>query len=147
MSTVLDTQPMTLPSQQPLESVDRLLRDRRAVLNSIESGRDLAGTARAMLITIAAGAAMFGGAAGAYRGGAQVAFAAIKMPLAVLLTAAICAPALTAINAALDRRADVRRDLALILTSLALGCLVLSAEAPLVLLAVTLGVGYHAIAL
>ncbi len=141
--------PLTTPGtdRAALNSVDRLLRDREGQLAAIDGARDLAGLARAMLITIAAGAAMFGAAAGAYRGGVQIAYAALKLPLVVLLTAAVCAPALTALNAALDRRHDVRRDLALVLSSLALGCLVLSAEAPVVLLAVTLGAGYHAIAL
>ena len=130
-----------------LSTIDALLRDRGAILRRIHDGNDLAGLARAMILTVGASAAAFGAAMGAFRGGEQVAYAAIKLPLVVLLTAAVCAPALTAINAALDRRADARRDLARVLVALALGSLVLSAQAPLVLLAVTLGAGYHTIAL
>ena len=136
--------PRTLPSPG-LETVDRLLRDRTAVLQRIENGRDLAGFARAMILTIAAGGAMFGAAAGAHRGGIQIAFAAIKLPLVILFTAAVCAPALTALNAALERPADVRRDLSLILGSLGLGSLVLSALAPMIFLAVMMGCDYHQI--
>ena len=158
MSVLNDT--LELPSAHPLSSrspsptlsptlstIDALLRDRGAILRRIRDGEDLAGLARAMILTVAASAAAFGAAMGAFRGGQQVAYAAIKLPLVVLLTAAVCAPALTAINSALDRRADARRDLARVLVALALGSLVLSAQAPLVLLAVTLGVSYHAITL
>lgn len=130
-----------------LATVDRLLRDRPGILVRILSGDDLAGLARAMIATIMVCGAVFGGAMGAYRGGWQIAFAAIKLPLVILLTAAVCAPALTALNAALDRPATLRRDLALVLCALALGALVLAAETPLVLLAVSQGIAYHTLIL
>src|SRR5437868_11946416 len=118
-----------------LETVDELLRDRKATLVRIHEGDDLAAFARAMIATIAAGAGAFGGAMGAWRGGPQILLAGVKLPLVILLTAALCAPATSALNAAMDRRADLRRDLALVLASLALGALVLAALAPVILLA------------
>lgn len=130
-----------------LDTVDALLRDRRGILDRIRDGRDLGLLARASIVTIAACTAAFGAAMGAHRGGLQIAFAAVKLPMAVLFTAAVCAPALTALNAAFDRQADARRDLALVLVALALGSLVLSALAPVVLLGVTVEMGYHANAL
>jgi methyl-accepting chemotaxis protein len=103
------------------------------MLARIRAGEDLAALARPLIVTIALGGAVFGAALGAYRGGLQVLYAAIKLPLATLLTAAICAPTLTALNAALGRAACIRRDFALVLAVLARGALVVAAEAPVVL--------------
>lgn len=130
-----------------LRTVDLALRDAPGLLDRIDDGEDLAGVARAMILTIAAGGAAFGASMGAFRGGLQLVFAAVKLPLAILLTAAVCAPALTALNAALDRTASLRRDLALVLFVLARASLVLAAEAPLILLAVSLDASYHALVL
>ncbi len=46
-------------------------------------------------------------------------------------------------GAALGRPADLRRDLARVLTAVGFGALVLLAEAPLLLLAPTIELGYH----
>jgi hypothetical protein len=54
---------------------------------------------------------------------------------------------LTSLNAALGREAHLRKDLALVLCALARASLVLAAEAPVVLLAVRLGAGYHSLTL
>ena len=59
---------------------------------------------RTMVATIAITMAIVGAALGSYRGGVQIAYAAIKLPLVLLGTAALSAPALTAIGAALGRR-------------------------------------------
>jgi hypothetical protein len=103
--------------------------------------------ARAMIVTIVASAAVFGAALGMYRGGVQIAFAALKLPLVILLTAGLCAPALSALRHVVEGRTEVRRDLALVLASLALGSLVIAALAPVIMLAVSWGVGYHALIL
>lgn len=130
-----------------LADVEALLRDRPALLSRIARGESLARLSRALLATTFVCAAVFGAAVGSFRGGRQALYAALKLPLVLLLSAAICAPALTAANAALDRRADLRRDLALLSTALALCALVLASEAPLVLLAVEHHLDYHAAAL
>lgn len=150
MTTETTTMPQHLDApDEPavLGTIDLALRDTPAMLDRIDDGEDLAGIARAMILTIFAGGAAFGASMGAFRGGLQIAFAALKLPLAILLTAAVCAPALTALNAALDRETSLRRDLALVLVVLARASLVLAAEAPLVLLAVSLDAGYHALVL
>jgi hypothetical protein len=126
-----------------LGRMDHLLRDRAGVRASIERGIDLPATARAALLAIAGGSALFGAALGSFRGGVQVLYAAVKLPLVVLLTAAVCAPALTAMHRALDRHAELRRDLALVLSALALASLVMAAEAPILYLAVATGASYH----
>lgn len=126
-----------------LAIVDELLRDRSAALARCEHGAELAALARVLLATIVVGAAMFGVALGTYRGGAQLAFAALKVPMALVGTAAVCAPALTAVGRALDRPASLPRDLALLLMALARGALVLLALAPLVLAARAAELDYH----
>lgn len=118
-----------------LALVDELLRDRTSLLERIEQGRDLARLARAMIVTIAFCAAAFGAAAGAQRGGVQIALSAVKLPLALLLTAAICAPVLTSLNAVLLSKSDARKDLSIVLCSMALASLVAAALTPIVLLA------------
>jgi hypothetical protein len=143
-------------SNGSLGTIDHLLRDRGAIYARIAGDEDLSGLARAMIITIVAGAAVFGGAVGAHRGGLQIAYAAIKFPLVLLLTAAVCAPTLTAINSALGRASSALRDIALVVSSLALVALVLAAAAPVMILGTPLGLtgdggdpllGYHDMAL
>lgn len=134
-------------SSDLVPTIDQLLRDVPGILGRIREGRDLTTLARAMIVTVALGAGIFGAAMGAFRGGPQILYATVKLPLALLLTTAICAPALTALNSALGRQACIRRDLSLVLSSLARMSLVVAAEAPVVLLAVRLGADYHAIIL
>jgi hypothetical protein len=133
------------PARAPasLGLVDQLLRDRTAILARIDRGHDLAGLARTMIVTIAVATALVGASLGSYRGGVQIAYAAIKVPLVLLLTAALCAPTLTALNLALGRPASLPRDLARFLSALAFGSLVLLAEAPLLLLARSIELDYH----
>lgn len=131
------------PPSEALAVVDQLLRDRPGLLARIEAGRDLATLTRVLVATIAIGAALFGIAIGSYRGGVQIAYAAIKLPLVLLVTAVVCAPTLSAVSFALGRRVSLMRDLTLLVTSLATGALVLLAEAPLILAARAAELGYH----
>src|SRR5262245_36922336 len=84
------------PSAPVAGVAERLLRDRARLVDDISAGVGLAATARTMLAVIAVGGAIFGAAVGAYRGGIQIAYAGIKLPLLLVLTAALAAPALTA---------------------------------------------------
>lgn len=134
----------------PLEVVDLLLRDRTAFLRRIETHADLARVARALLVTCVLATAAFGASIGAYRGGIQILFAAVKLPVAVLLTAGLVAPALTGLGLAararddaLDVRRVFERDLVLVLAALSLGSLTLAALTPVVVLGEIFGVGYH----
>lgn len=74
-------------------------------------------------------------------------YAGAKLPLVLLLTAAVCAPTLSALRSVLQGKASLQRDLALVLSSLALSRLVLTALAPLVLLAVSFSAPYHGLTL
>lgn len=145
--TTLAPAPAQPATSGALVLVDQLLRDRAGLLARIEAEADLVGVARAMIVTIIACAAVFGAALGLYRGGAQIAFAAVKLPLVILLTAGLCTPALTALRHAVEGHSSLRRDLALVLSSLALGSLVIAALAPVIMLAVSWGARYHALIL
>jgi hypothetical protein len=135
------------PGHSWLSHLDRLLRQRADLIGRIERGEDLAGIGRAMLIAIAVSAAVFGASIGFYRGGVQVLYAALKLPMVILLTAALCAPALSALRSALQGRTHITADFSIILSSLALGSTLLAATAPVVLLAVIFDAGYHGLAL
>jgi hypothetical protein len=87
--------------------------------------------------------AIVGAALGSYRGGVQIAYAGIKLPLVLLGTAAFSAPALTAISRALGRRSLLVNDLALVMSALAFGALLLVAGTPLILLGRALELSYH----
>lgn len=131
------------PAEGLLGTVDQLLRDRLGLLERIDGERDLAGLARAAILTIAVGAGAFGAALGFSRGGLQVLFAGVKLPLVILLTAAISTPALVAVRRVTVGRGSMPSALALVLSSLARGSLVLAALAPLVVLAASWGASYH----
>jgi hypothetical protein len=123
--------------------IDQLLRNRDAMLARIAAGNGLAAITRAMVATIAIAMAIVGAALGSYRGGIQIGYAAIKLPLVLLGTAALSAPALTAIGASLGRRARLSADLALVVTALAFGALMLAACTPLILLGRAMDLSYH----
>jgi hypothetical protein len=133
------------PAPVPPTTIDGLLTDAGGLVDRTLHAEPAAvsRTARALMLSIIAGAASFGAAVGFYRGGIQVLYAAIKLPLVVLLTAVVSVPALTALAAALGRPADPRRDQLLVLTALARGALVLAALAPVMLLASCLSLDYH----
>lgn len=144
--TTLTVAPPPL-GQATLATIDQLLRDRRGLLERLDRGDDLAGLARTMILAIVVCAGVFGAALGLYRGGVQILYAAVKLPLVVLLTAAICTPALSALRRVAEGETTLRKDLALVLSSLALGSLVLAALAPLVTLAASWGISYHGLVL
>ena len=123
--------------------IDMLLRDRSAIVARIAAGQDLAPIMRTMVATIAVSMVIVGAALGSYRGGEQIAYAAIKLPLVLLGTAALAAPALTAIGAALGRPARLVQDLTLVISALAFGALLLVACTPLVMLARSIALPYH----
>jgi hypothetical protein len=136
------------PSASPsFGLIDQLLRDREVILGKIAAGRDLVAIMRVMVATIAIAMAIVGAAIGSYRGGVQIGYAAIKLPLVLLGTAALSAPALTALGAALGRRVRLAADLALVITALAFGAMLLSACTPLILLGRAMDVSYHSMVL
>jgi hypothetical protein len=123
--------------------IDLLLRDRAGTLARIRAGADLRPILATMVAAIAISMAIVGAALGSYRGGIQIAYAAIKLPLVLLGTAALSAPALSAIGAALGRRSRLSADLALVMSAVAFGALLLAATTPLIVLGRAIELDYH----
>jgi hypothetical protein len=108
---------------------------------------DVRAIAATSLAAIAIGGAAFGGVIGSFRGGIQIPYGAIKVPLAVLATLSIAAPAFHALAAVLGRPWPMRSIIALALAAAGRSSLVLLAFAPALWLVLDLGMGYHTAAL
>lgn len=113
--------------------IDELLRTPEALVARITAARDLRELVRTLLAVALVGSAVFGAAVGTYRGGAHILATAVKLPLAVLGTAVLCAPALWAANEATGRGGDLRRDFALLVAALARAAVFVGALAPVLL--------------
>lgn len=127
--------------------LNRLLRAPGDIAADCREDRDLRPLVVTSLLATALGAAAFGGVIGSYRGGVQILYAALKLPAAMLLTLAICAPAFHALAAALGRAFPMRSIVALALAAAGRASLVLLALSPLVWIVLDRGIGYHAAAL
>jgi len=98
------------------------------------------------LAAIALGGAAFGGVIGSFRGGVQIPYGALKVPLALLATLSISAPAFHALAAVLGRPWPFRSIIALALAAAGRSSLVLLAFAPALWLVLDLGMSYHSAA-
>jgi hypothetical protein len=127
-----------------LERVLRRPGDVAAECVSGRADRTMVGTS---LATIAVGVAVFGGVVGSMRGGVQIAFAGVKLPLATLATLIVCVPAFLAFAAVLGRAWSYRAVVALTLAAGARAALCLVAAAPALWLLVACGAGYDAMKL
>jgi len=128
--------------------VARLLRSPGEVARACRDDHpDVRSIAVTSLVSIALGAAVFGGVIGSFRGGNQILYGAIKVPLAVLATLSIAAPAFHAFAAVLGRPWPMRAIISLALAAAGRSSLVLLAFAPALWLVLDLGAGYHAAAL
>jgi hypothetical protein len=125
----------------------RLLRAPSEIAEACREDRDSRTIVTTSLAAILVGAAVFGGVIGGFRGGIQIAYAAVKVPLAVFLTLAICAPAFHALAAGLGRPWPLRSIIALALAAAGRSALVLLALSPALWLLYDVGVGYHSAAL
>jgi hypothetical protein len=148
MSTLpLDANPLAVDGPAGAASagahVDELLKKPALVARAIEAESDLAARTRTYVKVLIAGTATFGAALGFHRGGAQVLYAAVKLPLVTLVTLAVVAPLLHLLNRALERPANMARDVSTLAAALARGALVLAAETPLIWAGHAIGAAYH----
>jgi hypothetical protein len=127
--------------------MNRLLRSPSEVAKDCREDRDLASIAASALVAIVAGALLFGAAVGSWRGGPQIAFAAMKLPLVTVGTLVLCVPAFYAIAAVFGRPWSVRAAVSIMLVAGARFSLVLLAATPVVWLSVSLGASYDAVKL
>lgn len=126
-----------------LPMLDELLRSPQSVAARVQRREDLRPLVLAALAALAVGAGAFGAVLGSPRGGLQLAYAAIKLPLSILLTLCLCVPAFAAISRALGRELDLAGMVGLSLSAAARASLVLLAFAPAVWFAIDRGLGYH----
>jgi hypothetical protein len=127
--------------------LNRILRAPGVVAAQCRDDRDVAALARTALVTLALSATAFGAAVGSWRGGKQIAFAALKMPIGILGTLALAVPAFYALAAVFGRPWPLRPVLALVLAAGARFSLVLLALTPPLWLTIDFGAPYHAIRL
>jgi hypothetical protein len=96
---------------------------------------DAAQLVRNLVLTVLFAGAAFGAVVGAYRGGVQIAYCAMKIPLVVLATLVVSSPAVVAIARATGSSLRGRDVIALTLGASARFALVLAGLAPVVWLA------------
>ena len=148
MSTLpLDANPLSVDAPAgPADAVayvDDLLKRPALVARAVDAGSDLTARTRTYVKVLIACTATFGAALGFHRGGAQILYAGVKLPLVTLVTLAVVAPLLHLLNRALERPANMARDVSTLVAALARGALVLAAETPLIWAAHAVGAGYH----
>ncbi len=105
-----------------------------------ETDRDVA---RFALFVIAIGGAAFGAALGSYRGGLVLLHSIWKIPVATLMTLAVCGPGFAAFGAVFERRWSFREMTSLALAAGARSSIVLFALSPALWLAIDLGAPYE----
>jgi hypothetical protein len=127
--------------------MNRLLRSPSEVAADCRQDRDVRSLAANAIGAIIAGAVLFGAAVGSWRGGTQIAFAAVKLPIVTVGTLALCVPAFYAIAAVFGRPWSLRAAVSIMLAGGARFSLVLLASTPVVWLAINLGASYDAVKL
>jgi hypothetical protein len=123
--------------------VTALLRDPKDIAQRCERSEGLGELALASIACLVIGAALFGGVLGSFRGGLQIGFSLIKLPLALLTTLVVSVPAFFALTVGLGGRSSFRTTAALTLAASARAALVMAGSAPLLWLLVDRGLAYH----
>jgi hypothetical protein len=131
------------PPRLPSAFVDELLRAPKDVLRALDDRADLTARTRVYVVAVLLCTAAFGAALGFFRGGVQILYAAVKLPMVTMLTLAVLVPLLHALNRALQRPADIARDVTALVAAMARASLVLAAETPLLWAGHAVDVGYH----
>lgn len=126
-----------------IELFDELLRAPKRSAERSVTGDDLPDFVLSALAAVVVGAGTFGAVLATSRGGIQLVYSALKLPLALLATLVLVVPAFHAISSALERPLAFRGVVALSLAATARAALLLVAFAPVMWLALDLGVGYH----
>lgn len=130
-------------SARAIELFDELLRAPKRSAERSVTGEELPAFVLSTLAAVVIGAGTFGAVLASSRGGVQLLFSAFKLPLALLATLVVVVPAFHAIAGALGQKLAFRGVVALSLAATARAALLLVALAPLMWLALDLGVGYH----
>jgi hypothetical protein len=127
--------------------MNRLLRSPAEVAKDCREDRDIVPVVASALLAIALSALLFGAAVGSWRGGEQIAYAALKLPLVTVGTLVVCVPAFHAIAAVFGRPWSLRSAVSLMLVAGARFSLVLLAATPVIWLTINLGASYDVVKL
>ncbi len=127
-----------------LTVLDRLLRAPTDFMRSLDAREAQAIATRTAFLTILICGAIFGGAVGFYRGGIQTFYAAVKFPLVLLMTVALITPLLSALKVALGAPLELAKDTAVLLTAASMSSTIMAACSPLIVLAYSFSLSYHA---
>ena len=128
---------------QVLSVFDELLRSPRAIAERSRAGGDLRPLFVASLSALVFGAGVFGATLATSRGGLQLLYSGVKLPLALLATMLLVVPAFHAIAAGLGRPLSFSGMIGLTLAAAGRGALVLVALSPLTWLCFDRGLSYH----
>ena len=123
--------------------LDELLRSPRAVAERSRRGGDLRALFVASLAALVLGAGVFGATLATSRGGLQLLYSGVKLPLALVVTMLLVVPAFHAIAAGLGRPLSFSGMVGLALAAAGRGALVLVALSPLIWLSFDRGLAYH----
>lgn len=123
--------------------VARVLRDPLEVVESTSDRAALARTLPGLLAIAAGGAAVFGLVAGSYRGGEQLAFAAVKMPFLLWIPVALTLPVVRALWAACEVEVPWTRVAVAGLVAMARTAVLAAALGPALWLVYSLRPDYH----
>ncbi len=127
-----------------LSLLGRILRSPAAIAADCRDDRGTSSMAATSLVVIVAGVALFGATVGSWQGGLQTWLAAAKLPLAIVATLVLSAPAYYGISAVFERPWSARSVVSLMLAAGARLALVLLAATPALWLAIDLGASYDA---
>lgn len=97
---------------------------------ALREDRDLARSAKSMLVTILFFGGLYGASLGIWRGPLQACFAAIKLPLFLAGTALLSAISIAALSMALGARLSLRQSLVMTLWPLTSAALILGSISP-----------------
>lgn len=129
-------------SHSTLSLINEMLRDPASLVDRMDGEGEFAAHGPRLLALIVVGAGLFGAVVGTYRGGLQVAFAAAKMPVLVLLPGLVLLPALQALWALSEVTVSLRRLSAAALVGSARTAVLAAALGPILWLAWP-GLDYH----
>lgn len=130
-------------SSQVFLVFDELLRSPSRIAQRSRAGGDLRPLFLASLSALVLGAGVFGATLATSRGGLQLLYSGVKLPLAMVATMLLVVPAFHAIAAGLGRPLSFSGMIGLTLAAAGRGALVLVALSPLVWLSFDRGLSYH----
>ncbi|HET7542702.1 MAG TPA: hypothetical protein VFK05_22680 [Polyangiaceae bacterium] len=130
-------------NSQVLSVFDELLRSPRAVAERSRAGGDLRPLFVASLAALVFGAGVFGATLATSRGGLQLLYSGVKLPLAMVATMLLVVPAFHAIATGLGRPLGFSGMIGLTLAAAGRGALVLVALSPVTWLCFDRGLSYH----